>query len=182
MTMVAYNKIGFINKLENNMKIVQKSSIVLALSLATPLAMAAQNVGSCGWGSKLFDGQSGLGPQVMAVTTNGTSGNQTFGITSGTSGCTQDGTVSSNWQTAMFIDGNKSKLARDMARGQGETLDSLAALLGIPVQQKNDFYQLAKQNYGRIFPNSDVTAEEVRVSLRAVMTSNEQLSHYTANI
>ncbi|MGD8572512.1 MAG: DUF3015 domain-containing protein [Gammaproteobacteria bacterium] len=164
------------------MKLVQKGSIVLALTLATPLAMAAQNVGSCGWGSKLFDGQSGMGPQVLAVTTNGTSGNQTFGITSGTSGCTQDGTVSSNWQTAMFIDGNKNKLARDMARGQGETLDSLAALLGIPTQQKNDFYRLTKANYGRIFPDTNVTAEEVRVSLRAVMTDNKQLSRYTTNI
>lgn len=164
------------------MKLLGKGSIVLALTLVTPLAMAAQNIGTCGWGSKLFDGQSGTGPQVLAATTNGSSGNQTFGITFGTSGCTQDGTVMSNWKTAMFIDGNKSKLARDMARGHGETLDSLAALLGIPSEQKKDFYRLTKENYGRIFPNSAVTSEEVRVSLRAVMTNDNQLSHYTANI
>lgn len=164
------------------MNMFQKSSIVLALTLATPVAMAAQNIGSCGWGSKLFDGQSGMGPQVLAATTNGTSGNQTFGISSGTSGCTQDGTVNSNWKTAMFIDGNKDKLARDMARGQGETLDSLAALLGIPSEQKSDFYQLTKENYGRIFPNSDVTADQVRFSLRDVMASNTELASYTANI
>lgn len=163
------------------MKLVQKSSIVLALSLAAPIAMA-DNIGSCGWGSKLFDGQSGLGPQVLAATTNGSSGNQTFAITSGTSGCTQDGTVSSSWQTAMFIDGNKPKLARDMARGQGETLDSLAALLGIPDQQKAGFYRVAKENYSRIFPSSDVSADEIRASLRAVMANNEQLSVYTVNI
>ncbi|HKB84382.1 MAG TPA: DUF3015 family protein, partial [Burkholderiales bacterium] len=67
--------------------------IFVAIALSALPAMAfADNVGTCGWGSKLFDGQKGAAPQVLAVTTNGTFGNQTFGISSGTSGCTQDGT------------------------------------------------------------------------------------------
>lgn len=79
-----------------------KKIVVAALvTLAAASSMAAQNnVGSCGWGSKVFEGKSGIAPQVLAVTTNGTSGNQTFGITFGTSGCTQDGVVSSSWKTA----------------------------------------------------------------------------------
>lgn len=47
------------------------------------------NVGSCDWGTKLFEGQSGIAPQVLAVTANGTFWNQTFGISFGASGCTQ---------------------------------------------------------------------------------------------
>jgi hypothetical protein len=98
-----------------------KKIVIAALAtIAAASSMAAQNnIGSCGWGSKVFAGQSGVGPQVLAATTNGTSGNQTFGITFGTSGCTQDGVVSSNWKTAMFIDGNRVALARDAAAGQG---------------------------------------------------------------
>jgi hypothetical protein len=79
---------------------------VAAAFAAIPLAAQAADdeVGTCGWGSKLFEGQSGLGPKVLAVTTNGTLGNQTFAISSGTSGCTQDGTVRSSWKLAAFID------------------------------------------------------------------------------
>src|SRR6186713_935077 len=40
----------------------------------------------CGLGSMIFEPDSGF-TQVFAATTNGTSGNQTFGITSGTSNC-----------------------------------------------------------------------------------------------
>src|SRR5437762_10969266 len=104
---------------------------VAALFPVTAMAAGENNIGNCGWGSKLFDGQSGVAPQVAAVTTNGTFGNQTFGITTGTSGCTQDGTVSSNWRTSLFIDGNKENLARDMSIGNGESLDSLAHLIKI---------------------------------------------------
>ena len=58
---------------------IRKEVLAAALfTIGSSSAMAA-NVGSCGWGSKVFDGQSGMGPQVLAVTTNGTSGNQTFG-------------------------------------------------------------------------------------------------------
>jgi len=97
-----------------------KKVLAVALVSLFPVAgMAAgeNNVGSCGWGSKLFDGQRGVVPQVLAATTNGTFGSQTFGISSGTSGCTQDGVVRSNWKLSMFIDGNKEKLARDMSVG-----------------------------------------------------------------
>lgn len=153
-----------------------------AIMVAAPMTAMADNVGSCGWGSKLFEGQQGIAPQVLAVTTNGTSGNQTFGITSGTSGCTQNGMVSSTWKTAMFIDGNKSKLARDVALGQGETLTSLAALIGIQGKDRDTFYRVAQENFKTIFPSESVTAGEVRSSLREVVASNAALSKYSSNI
>ena len=163
------------------MKIKKQVLLAAVLAVGSSTAMAA-NVGSCGWGSKVFDGQSGLAPQVLAVTTNGTSGNQTFGITSGTSGCTQDGTVSSSWETAMFIDGNKKALARESAAGQGETLDALASLIGVDAQDKTAFIQLAQDNFTRIFPSADVTAAEIQISLREVVAANSQLKKYATAI
>src|SRR3954464_5092085 len=130
---------------------MKKLMAVAAVAAVFPLTAMADNIGNCGWGAKLFDGQSGVAPQVLAVTTNGTFGNQTFGITSGTSGCTQDGTVKSSWKTALFIDGNKDKLARDMSVGSGEALDSLAHLLGITEQDRVAFDRAAKNNVSRIF-------------------------------
>lgn len=151
------------------------------LAISSSVAMA-DNVGSCGWGSKLFDGQSGMAAQVMAVTTNGTLGNQTFGITSGTSGCTQDGTVSSSWKTAMFIDGNKNALARDTASGQGETLDTLAQLIGVEASDRQAFTSLTQKNFARIFPSSDVTAAEIRDLLREVVAADSRLAKYASAI
>jgi len=164
---------------------LNKKLAVVALMVAFPVgAMAAgeNNTGSCGWGAKLFDGQRGIAPQVLAATTNGTSGNQTFGITTGTSGCTQDGVVKSNWKTAMFIDGNKTKLARDMSTGSGETLESLAKLIGIQDQHKAAFFQATKDNFSRIFATDNVTSEQVMASLKQVLASDSELASYSKSI
>ena len=161
---------------------MKKELLVAAVFAISSTSAMADNVGECGWGSKVFDGQSGIAPQVLAVTTNGTSGNQTFAITSGTSGCTQDGTVSSTWETAMFIDGNKNALARDTAAGQGETLDALAQLIGVDAQDKGAFARLTQENFVRIFPSNDVTAAEIQVSLREVVAANAQLAKYASAI
>jgi hypothetical protein len=157
---------------------VRKLLAIASVAALFPAAAMADNVGNCGWGSKVMDGQSGLGPQVLAVTTNGTFGNQTFGITSGTSGCTQDGTVKSNWKTALFIDGNKHALARDMAIGSGETLDSLALLIGVEAQDRDAFNRTAKANMARIFVK-DATPE-IMAALRQALAQDAQLSRYTA--
>ena len=157
-----------------------KKLCVVAVLAAFPAVAMADNVGQCGWGSKLLAGQKGIAPQVLAVTTNGTSGNQTFGITSGTSGCTQNGTVSSNWRTALFIDGNKEKLARDMSVGSGETLDSLAHLLGVESQDRVAFNRVAKDNMARIFPSHEASTQEIATALRQVLASDAQLSRYSA--
>ncbi len=152
--------------------------------IASTGTMAADenNVGSCGWGSKLFDGQGGIAPQVLAATTNGTSGNQTFGVTSGTSGCTQDGVVTSSWKTAMFIEGNKEKLARDISRGHGETLDSLFKLLGVVDEHKPAFIQLTKENFAKIFPSEEATSKEIVASLKKVLESNANLAPYSSTL
>jgi hypothetical protein len=160
---------------------------ILALAFVGlfPLAAGAQqvpSVGGCGLGSKLFEGQRGVAPQVLAVTTNGTFGNQTFGISSGTLGCNQDGVVRSNWKTAMFIDGNKEKLARDMSVGGGETLDSLAQLLGVEEADRAAFYATTRQNFGRIFPAADASTDAIMASLKQVLAEHERLSAYSAAI
>ena len=160
---------------------MKKILAVVAVAAVFPVsAMAAgeNNIGSCGWGSKLFDGQEGIAPQVLGATTNGTFGNQTFAITSGTSGCTQDGAIKSNWKTALFIDGNKEMLARDMSVGSGETLDSLAHLMGVQSQDRAAFNQVAKENLWKIFA-ADSTAD-IMANFRQVLSANEQLARYTA--
>lgn len=155
-----------------------KKIVIAALAtLAGASAMAANNVGSCGWGSKVFEGQSGIAPQVLAATTNGTLGNQTFGITFGTSGCTQDGVVTSTWKTAMYIDGNRVALARDAAAGQGESLNVLADVMGVKAADRALFASTIKANFATVFAN-----EQVAANLKSVLAANAQLAGYAAAI
>jgi hypothetical protein len=160
---------------------MKKLVAVAAVAALFPAVALAQqnNIGSCGWGSKVFDGQSGIAPQVLGATTNGTSGNQTFAITSGTSGCTQDGAVKSTWKTAMFIDGNKERLARDMSVGSGEALDSLAHLLGVDAADRDAFNRIARDNMQRIFPSDTAGTEQILSSLRQVLMADAKLARYT---
>lgn len=161
---------------------MKRVALIALLLLVAPAANAADNIGGCGWGSKLFDGQKGIAPQVLAATTNATSGNQTFGISSGTSGCTQDGVVRSSWKTAMFIDGNKSKLASDVSRGNGESLEALSSLIGIDSTDKALFFSAAKANFDNLFPRSDTRADEVVSALHRMLAGNAQLAKYAANL
>jgi hypothetical protein len=157
---------------------MKKIAVAALVALTGVSAMAAQNnVGSCGWGSKVFEGQSGVAPQVLAVTTNGTSGNQTFGITFGTSGCTQDGVVTSTYKTAMYIDGNRVALARDAAAGQGESLNVLAEVMGVKAADRALFASTIKANFAAVFANDQIAA-----NLKSVLAANEQLAGYAAVI
>jgi hypothetical protein len=154
---------------------MKKIMTVLALVATLPsVAMARDNVG-CGAGSMIFEGQSGVAPQVMAVTTNGTSGNQTFGISSGTLGCSSDGTVHS---ASLFIDTNKEKLARDMSVGGGETLASLSHIMGMSAADQVAFTRLAKDNIARIFTTDHAATEQIVAGLRDVLASDSQLARY----
>ncbi len=163
---------------------MKKIIITAVLCVIPAIAFAGNqnNVGTCGWGSKAMEGKSGVMPQAFAATTNGTSGSQTFGISSGTSGCTQDGTVTSTWKTAMFIDGNKERLARDMSIGNGETLDSLAHLIGVRDEDRAKFNRTMQENLSRIFPSENVSTDQIVVALKDVLASDRELAQYAASV
>jgi len=122
----------------------------------------------CGLGSMAWRGQSGIAPQVFAVTTNGTFGSQTFGITFGTSGCDPNGRVSGGTQKMIysFIENNMEQYALDASRGEGETLDTLAGMLNM---DKAEFAKKSQQNFATIFPNGDVDAIYVTQQIFAML-------------
>jgi hypothetical protein len=154
-----------------------KKLLVCALVAAAPAAMAqANNVGSCGWGSKLFEGQRGVFAQVLAATTNNTSSN-TFSITTGTSGCTSDGLVTSGWRAAMFIDGTRLALARDAAAGQGETLDALMAVMAVKPADQDYFKSTLKARFATVFGN-----EQIAANLKSLLASDARLAGYATTL
>lgn len=152
---------------------------IVALLIVSPIgvAMAESNVG-CGVGTMIFEGQKGVPQEVLAATTNGILGNQTFGISSGTLGCARDSVIKSPVKVSMFIDTNLDKLAYDMAVGQGETLDSLANLIGMDDAHKATFFRVAKSHYAEIISSEYASTEDVVAALNRVLGEDSDLSQY----
>src|SRR5713101_7763990 len=103
---------------------------LLALSLTTllmpTLALARGNhpMAGCGLGYLLMSNKDNdKVTQILGATTNGTGG-QTFGITSGTSGCTEDGAVKLARATEVFVDVNLDSIRQEMAAGKGEYVNT----------------------------------------------------------
>ena len=112
----------------------------------------------CGLGSIIIkDGNSAL-MLALQATTNGTSGNQTFGITSGTSGCKKT-KFASNERAEEFVASNMDQLAKEIAMGQGESLDTLAELLS--VEDKAEFASVLQANYNSIYTSQNVEMADV---------------------
>jgi len=121
----------------------------------------------CGWGAMAWEGKDGLVFQVLAATTNGTFGNQTFGITTGTADCEKAPSFASNEELNRFVAENMDNLASDVAVGQGEYIESLAELMDIPDAQKIGFYYTLQANFSEIF-SGDVSHVDVLESLAVV--------------
>ena len=159
---------------------MKKLLAVAALAVTLPLSnvvMADADIG-CGLGTMVFDGKSGKVFKILGATTNGISGNQTFGISFGTLGCDGNGTISSSEKLALFIDGNMDNLARDIAKGEGETLATLSEVWGVQASDKAAFNELAQENFAEVFKSENVTSEEVFANLNTLVASDAALTGY----
>lgn len=157
---------------------MKKITIAIALLACPMVLMGAETGPGCGWGSMLMDGESGVAPNVLAATTNGTFGNQTFGMSSGTAGCDTSQTIQR--AAADFLDDNMEKVARDMSTGQGESLDTLSNLMGIQEQDKAKFFSVTHDNFSRIFSSDSVSSVDVMASIQEVMKKDTTLSQYVS--
>jgi hypothetical protein len=145
---------------------------VLAASSGADEAKAAPyGAAGCGLGSVVFGDAPGL-VQVFAATTNGTFGSQTFGITFGTSNCIDSaGGVAS---TRSFVETNREVLAKDISRGSGETIATLATLAGC--EDESSVGRTLQSNFGRIFPSAAASDRQVSESVVAVLRTEQGLS------
>ena len=150
---------------------------VLSVASAGVFADAAGGNG-CGWGNMVFDGQRGFVPHFLATTTNGTSGNATFGMTSGTNGCDTSAKLGYGGRSIFAMNGMLDNIAEDMAQGQGEALDAYATLLGIEQQDRQHFAQVTHEHFGEIFASETATGEQVLAATLEVMSRDGRLARY----
>lgn len=159
---------------------MKKTLLAVALVGASFGAQANAPGGSgCGWGNMLFEGSDGMPMHLLATLVNGTSGNRTFGITSGTNGCDTSGALAYHGKNMLAQEGVMEEVAQDMAVGDGEALTALSVSMGIEREDRGRFKQTMHRNFDTIFSNEDVTAEEVMTNIRNVMESDEKLATYS---
>lgn len=154
--------------------------LVLGLALlASASGLVAKDYGpaGCGLGTEvIFQDANEWHEHVLAATTNGTSGNQTFGMTSGTLGCETDGPLAKG--ISVFFGENYEQLAADISRGDGETLDAFAELIGVDAQDNLHFKMTLQNNFDSIFSADAVTADASLSAVIALMSSDENLVRY----
>lgn len=141
---------------------MKKLAFAAALTLIAGSASAAHGPAGCGLGSMLFEGKSGLVFNVLAATFNGSTGNQTFGMSTGTLGC--EDAQSAKVSVVSFVEGNKVALSNDISRGQGETLEAYLELIG----QKNVDKKKLQQSFSKIFSN-EASAEQIHQNIVAAL-------------
>jgi len=122
----------------------RSSSSSSSSNLTSP---GAYGVAGCGLGSLAFHDQRGP-IQIVAATVNGTSGSQTFGITTGTSNCNDGHNL-----IKAFIHSNYENLKVASARGEGESLTGLAAQY--KCSNAEGFSKAVKSNYQDLFKSND---------------------------
>lgn len=157
-----------------------KKLLMAAVLLGTSVSAYAVAPGGpgCGWGNMLFKGQSGLPIHLLATIVNGTSGNKTFGMTSGTNGCDTSGALTYGGKSLLAMNGVMDEVAQDMATGHGEALTALSVSMGVAPKDRAHFDQVMHQNFATIFPNENVTAGQVMDNIQSVMKKDKQLSSY----
>ncbi|HBS27646.1 MAG TPA: hypothetical protein DD827_11105 [Gammaproteobacteria bacterium] len=154
------------------------AALPLAGLLALPIGAIADKGAGCGLGQQIFAGQSGLGPHVLAATTNGTVSNQLFGLSFDSLGCVGESMVTAEYQRNLYVAGNMDNIARDAAKGTGDHLHALADLLTIESADQATFYKMVQTRYSDLFVANSSDSEAFLTRLDTAMANEPQLSKY----
>src|SRR5262245_10878187 len=159
-------------------------SVAVLFGMQTGLAMAANpdtgpgcGLGKIMWGD--YKGQKEIAPQVMMVTTNGI-GSNTFAISSGTSGCTNDGKIMSEYKTTVFVSLNFENLSQEMAQGQGEHLASLASLMDVPVENQAAFFAMIQERYTSLIKTGEASPVAMVQAINDAIATHPVLAQVSA--
>lgn len=159
--------------MKKNMKKLMAGVVLMG---ASSLAFANHGPAGCGLGTAyIFPDADQWWQHVLAATTNATSGNQTFGMTSGTLGC--EDARGPLKVAQLFIDKNMDQLAVDAAQGEGETLAALAEILGVTGEDALTFNQVMQNNFDSLF-SVEATSAATLEAMATAMAENAQLQKY----
>jgi hypothetical protein len=147
--------------------------VLAAVTLLTAAAQAAsQNDSGCGLGAQLFKENRPV-DQILASTTNECTGTQTFGITTGTLGCSSGGLIKASKEREVFTATNFRALEQELASGSGQYETSLAALTGC---KTDAFSAFAKARYEKLLPSEKTSPMELLNNLDKEISSDPAMA------
>lgn len=154
-----------------------KKWILVALLLSPLASFAGNNHPMAGCGLIYWAGlrENSTVPQAVASLFNNFAGSQTFGITSGTSGCTEEGLLAMNVETEVYASANFKELQRDIVAGGGEFLVGFADLLGVRPEKRAGLFQVMQEKYTVLFPSAETTSLEMLNALKKELAQRPDL-------
>lgn len=159
------------NKMALGALLLTSSSAAFAVSPGGP---------NCGWGNMIFEGKAGTGYHLLGTLFNNSSGNNTFGMSSGTNGCNTSGRLTYSGKSLLSFSNILTEFTEAVAQGNGEALDAVAVMFGIEKRDRGVFAEVTHANFDKLFPSENVTAEQVLQTLVEIMKNDERLAKYAA--
>ncbi len=144
-------------------------ALLAGVFIASSASAANYGMAGCGLGALIFPNDN-TKLQILSGYLNWVGWNQTFAMTSGTSNCVDSGASAS----AMYIAVNQESLKKDIARGEGESLNGLSQILNCsnPVALNATL----QQHYATIFPSNEVKSEVVNKNIQSLIHSSKELN------
>ncbi len=158
--------------------LVLSGAVLFGLHAGIAMAANPDTGPGCGLGKLVWSDyahQKNIAPQVMMATTNVTFSN-TFGISSGTSGCTNDGKIMVEKKTTLFAELNFENLSQEMAQGQGEHLASLATLMGVPDEHQAEFFAMTQERYTSLAKTGEVSPVAMVKAINSAIATHPVLA------
>lgn len=147
--------------------------LIVLLSGSVAMASSAKDNCGCGLGYVALENADTDSVLMQLVVTflNGICGNQTFGITSGTLGCDKPSGIVKNEIMDTYIADNLDNIAVDIAAGEGETIDTLFEITGLPVEKKSVFSLALQNNFEVIFASDEISHKAVSAKINEIIAT-----------
>ncbi len=152
-------------------RILALSLFITLMSLPTYVS-AKFGASGCGLGSIVITENKKV-HQVIGATVNGLSGNQTFGITTGTLGCETAGFSQKQMEQQIFVHLNYQSLEQEFAKGSGEKMEAFASLMGC--SDTTTFGKVGKEKFSALFDQN--TPDSFLEKMRSEVASNVALAN-----
>jgi len=146
------------------------TSTILTIAIAQKGPATGYGMAGCGLGSLIITENSKV--QILAATSNASSYNQTFGITTGTSNCTTTSAAAALQRQEAFVAANYHEITKDMARGTGPSLTGLLDTMGCAPEVQPAAGAALKSDFSGIIraPGAMAVLDSTRDRLRAEPT------------
>lgn len=150
---------GEAKKTKGKGKAAPKPAAAATTAPASAHGGGSYGMAGCGLGAVVIADKDSRFLQLGASTLNGTSGNQTFGITLGTLNCVESRTEVAAMEQEVFMKANFASLSREAAQGEGEHLKGLAEVFGCSAHEgASELARLSQDHYDVLFNQQEPAA------------------------